>query len=194
MAKRAKRKPKRPAQKKADHGRILLVGGSGNSGKDAEATGNEIRAHSSEGRNVREDDRNSSFHGSDGIKAGTGWNSGSEGNRGSDGRQAATTPRDFGSGEEGNFDLSQVRSEEEVTRITYEVHLLEPHAKQKILIDSPCKRKIVRAGRRGGKTTAIAIYTVDRFLKGRRVLYTSPTTDQLGRWWKEVVASLAEPI
>lgn len=69
-----------------------------------------------------------------------------------------------------------------------------PHAKQEAFLRSPAKRKIIRAGRRGGKTEGVAIGNVENFLKGKRVLYAAPTSDQLGRWWSVVTKALAEPI
>jgi len=59
---------------------------------------------------------------------------------------------------------------------------------------SKAKRKIARAGRRSGKTTEAADEAVNDFLDGGRVLYATPTSDQLGRFWFEVKRSLAEPI
>lgn len=76
----------------------------------------------------------------------------------------------------------------------YRVLLPTPHAKQRAFIDCPAKRIIVRAGRRGGKTVGVSVRNVQRFLMGRRVLYTVPTADQLGRWWTSVTRMLAEPI
>ena len=67
-----------------------------------------------------------------------------------------------------------------------EVHLRRPHHKQRLFIESPAKRKVIRAGRRGGKTTGIAIYAAQMFLQGRRVLYATPTADQIERFWFEV--------
>lgn len=69
-----------------------------------------------------------------------------------------------------------------------------PHAKQQAFIDSPAKRKVIRAGRRSGKTVGIAVDAVDDYLDGHRVLYAAPTADQLDRFWTEVVKALAEPI
>jgi hypothetical protein len=74
------------------------------------------------------------------------------------------------------------------------VHLKKPHPKQVDFIDSTCKRKCVRAGRRGGKTVGVSIYSVERFLKGRRILYACPTLDQVNTFWREVKKALAEPI
>ena len=68
--------------------------------------------------------------------------------------------------------------------------LPNPHSAQLEFIDSPAKRKIIRAGRRGGKTVGMAIYAVKKFLDGRRVLYAAPTADQLGRFWVEVTRAL----
>ncbi len=65
---------------------------------------------------------------------------------------------------------------------------------QKELVESARKRKMVRAGRRGGKTTSAATLTVNHFAKGGRVLYAVPVVDQLEKWWKEVLWSLRELI
>jgi hypothetical protein len=76
----------------------------------------------------------------------------------------------------------------------YRVFLPTPHEKQRIFIENPAKRKIIRAGRRGGKTEGVAIYDIQKFLDGKRVLYGVPTADQLDRWWTVVTRALAEPI
>ena len=74
------------------------------------------------------------------------------------------------------------------------VNLKNPHTKQKEFIDSKAKRRIIRAGRRGGKTTGMAIAAVLRFLDKRRVLYAAPTMEQTDAFWQEVKGSLAEPL
>ena len=74
------------------------------------------------------------------------------------------------------------------------VHLKRPHEHQHNFIRSLAKRRIVRAGRRSGKTTGVAILSVEAFLQGKRVLYAAPVADQIQRWWKEVVTALREPI
>ncbi len=74
------------------------------------------------------------------------------------------------------------------------VRLLVPHPRQAEIIDSPARRKIIRAGRRGGKTVVAAIMAVKAFLQGRRVLYAAPTSEQTDKFWFEVTASLREPI
>lgn len=76
----------------------------------------------------------------------------------------------------------------------YKIRLLRPHPRQAAFIESPAKRKIIRAGRRGGKTVGMAIISVQEFLKGRRVLYAAPTTEQIDRYWKEITTALQEPI
>ncbi len=76
----------------------------------------------------------------------------------------------------------------------YIVRLPEPHAKQREFIESKAKRRIVRAGRRGGKTVGAAIDDVQHFLAGHRVLYAAPTQDQVERYWTEVCRALQEPI
>ena len=71
------------------------------------------------------------------------------------------------------------------------VRLKKPHWKQVLFLCSKAKRKIVRAGRRGGKTVGAAILAVKCLLAGRRVLYAAPTAEQLGTFWKEVRTVLA---
>ena len=70
----------------------------------------------------------------------------------------------------------------------YTVKLRSPHTKQEEIRQSLAKRKIVRAGRRGGKTVIAATICVDKFLEGLRPLYATPTSDQLETWWFEVKA------
>ena len=77
---------------------------------------------------------------------------------------------------------------------SYEITLPEPHAKQREFIDSTARRKVIRAGRRGGKTVGMAIFALESFLKGKRVLYAAPTADQLGRFWVEIVRALTPAI
>ena len=76
----------------------------------------------------------------------------------------------------------------------YIVKLPTPHAKQKEFIYSPAKRKIIVAGRRGGKTTGAAMLAADKALEGRRVLEAAPTSDQTSAFWDNVKAYFADPI
>jgi hypothetical protein len=77
-----------------------------------------------------------------------------------------------------------------IAAIVGEANLRTPHAQQERFINSTAKRKVIRAGRRGGKTVGIAIYAVQRFLAGKRVLYAAPTQDQTDRFWFEVKSAL----
>ena len=70
----------------------------------------------------------------------------------------------------------------------------EKHVKLHAFLNTPSKRKIVRAGRRGAKTTGLAKAAVLGLLEARRVLYAVPTADQLTRFWHIVVNALAELI
>ena len=76
----------------------------------------------------------------------------------------------------------------------YKAKLRRPHSKQLEFINSQAKRKIIKAGRRGGKTVGVAIADCISFLKGHRVLYGSPTIEQVDRYWFEVCRALQEPI
>jgi hypothetical protein len=69
-----------------------------------------------------------------------------------------------------------------------------PHAKQAEFIKHPAKRKVVRAGRRSGKTVGVATLAVTQFLAGKRVLYAAPTQDQLERFWLTVTRALETAI
>lgn len=68
------------------------------------------------------------------------------------------------------------------------------HAKQRAFIDSDAKRIVIRAGRRGGKTVGIAVKAGKAFEAGRRVLYATPTQEQIDTFWFEVKQIFAEPI
>ncbi len=74
------------------------------------------------------------------------------------------------------------------------VRLRNPHEKQRNFIESPAKRKVIRAGRRGGKTSGAAILAIKSFLAGRRILYATPTQEQVDRFWQECKRALQEPI
>lgn len=65
-------------------------------------------------------------------------------------------------------------------------NLRAAHPKQIEFLEAQAKRKVIRAGRRGGKTVGIAILACMAFLAGRRVLYAAPTQDQFERFWFEV--------
>ena len=77
---------------------------------------------------------------------------------------------------------------------TLTISLPTPHSKQIAFIESPAQRKIIRAGRRGGKTVGVSIYAVQRFLAGKRILYAAPTQEQVDRFWVQVTRALQEPI
>ncbi len=68
------------------------------------------------------------------------------------------------------------------------------HEVQEAFVQSLVKRIIIRAGRRGGKTVGVAVKALVAFLKGRRVLYAAPTSEQTDAFWFEVVKALNEPI
>jgi len=78
--------------------------------------------------------------------------------------------------------------------VKHNVTLRRPHPVQLQIRDSPAKRKIIRAGRRGGKTVIAATICVEKFLQGLRPLYAAPTSDQLETFWYEVKKALQEPI
>jgi len=66
----------------------------------------------------------------------------------------------------------------------------DPHSRQLDFIYSTARRKVIRAGRRGGKTVGMGVLAVEAFLDGRRVLYTAPTSEQTDAFWYEVTRAL----
>lgn len=76
----------------------------------------------------------------------------------------------------------------------YIISLPTPHAKQAEFIDSKAKRKIIVAGRRGGKTTGCAMIAAEMAMDGRRILEAAPTQDQTNAFWHEVKKYFAQPI
>lgn len=74
------------------------------------------------------------------------------------------------------------------------VKLKTPHSEQRRFIESTAKRRVVRAGRRAGKTCACAILGVEKFLQGKRVLYVAPTEVQSGAFWSEVKGALGQAV
>lgn len=81
-----------------------------------------------------------------------------------------------------------------MAELDLKVHLPKPHERQNPFLYTTVKRKIIRAGRRSGKTVGAGILAVEEFLKGRRILYGAPTIEQIGKFWKTVTKALAEPI
>lgn len=77
---------------------------------------------------------------------------------------------------------------------TLKIRLPKSHAKQVTFKRSLAKRKVICAGRRGGKTTGIAALAVEAMLAGWRVLEAAPTADQTEAFWAACKAFLAEPI
>jgi len=61
-----------------------------------------------------------------------------------------------------------------------------PHAKQSGFVLSEAIRKVIVAGRRGGKTTGMAINAAKKLRRGKRILYAGPTSEQTDRFWYAV--------
>lgn len=74
------------------------------------------------------------------------------------------------------------------------IRLPKPHGQQLAFRNSKAKRKVICAGRRGGKTTGVAMVAVEMLLAGRRVLEAAPTADQTDAFWQACCYALAEPI
>jgi len=80
---------------------------------------------------------------------------------------------------------------EDVIDVT--IRLPELHECQMAVKESKAKRKVVRTGRRGGKTVLGFEMGTEAFLSGKRVLYAAPTAEQVGKFWYEVTTAL-EPL
>lgn len=78
--------------------------------------------------------------------------------------------------------------------MTLHPQLRTPHDEQRKFVDSTAKRIIIRAGRRGGKTVGAAIKSVKAFSAGHRVLYATPTSEQIDKFWHEVKRALQSDI
>ena len=78
------------------------------------------------------------------------------------------------------------------TQIT--VTLPELHPKQSDFVLSEAKRKVIVAGRRGGKTTGAAFLACNGLLHGRRVLEAAPTSEQTNAFWESCKRYLQEGI
>lgn len=90
--------------------------------------------------------------------------------------------------------LQERQAERDRTKSNWrdEIVTRKPHDKQRAFIENPAKRKVIRAGRRGGKTVGMAIGAIEAFKAGRRVLYAAPTEDQVATFWFEIKRSLAD--
>ena len=76
---------------------------------------------------------------------------------------------------------------------TIDVAIPKAHPKQADFISSPAKRKVIVAGRRGGKTTGVAILAAKLALvHGRRVLEAAPTQEQTDAFWETIKKYYAE--
>lgn len=75
-----------------------------------------------------------------------------------------------------------------------EVSLDALHKNQQKLRDSKAKRKVVVAGRRGGKTTGVANIAVEEAFKGKKVLEAAPVNEQTEAFWENCKRILKEPI
>lgn len=69
-----------------------------------------------------------------------------------------------------------------------------PGPQQEAFLTSAAKRKVIRAGRRGGKTVGVAILALRALKDGRRVLYATPTQEQVDRFWTECKNACAAAI
>ena len=81
-----------------------------------------------------------------------------------------------------------------MNQMDYRIILPKPHEKQKEFIESSAKRKIIVAGRRGGKTTGASMLAAMRAMDGGRVLEAAPVADQTNAFWDATKSYFGEPI
>ncbi len=74
------------------------------------------------------------------------------------------------------------------------IQLPNLHGEQTAIKESPARRKVICAGRRGGKTTLAAIESVERLFDGQRILLCSATQDQADAFWNKVTVWCQEAI
>ena len=74
------------------------------------------------------------------------------------------------------------------------IRLPKYHSQQLRFRKSKAKRKVICAGRRGGKTTGVAGVAVEAMLEGKRVLEAAPVSAQTDAFWNACTHYLAEPI
>jgi hypothetical protein len=70
---------------------------------------------------------------------------------------------------------------------TVELTLPRLYAQQRDIMQHPAKRKVVCAGRRGGKTILAAYMAVDHLLHGKRVMLSSTSQDQADVFWEYII-------
>jgi len=73
---------------------------------------------------------------------------------------------------------------------TLKIEIPRPHNKQADFVNSTAKRRVIVAGRRGGKTTGVAIPSARGILAGRRILEAAPTSDQTDAYWRTITKIL----
>lgn len=74
------------------------------------------------------------------------------------------------------------------------INLPLPHGKQRDILRSPAKRKVVCAGRRAGKTTLAARLACKQLFSGRHILLSSPSQQQADAFWDKTKEWLAPVI
>ena len=74
------------------------------------------------------------------------------------------------------------------------INLPRPHGEQRSFMRSAAKRKVIVAGRRGGKTTGVSMLAIEAALAGRRVLEAAPMADQTSAFWEACKGALAPMI
>ena len=71
----------------------------------------------------------------------------------------------------------------DTSKIHININIPKAYPEQSEFIDDVVKRKVIRAGRRGGKTYGAAIAATIALTNHKRVLYAVPTNDQKEQFW-----------
>jgi len=74
------------------------------------------------------------------------------------------------------------------------IHLPRLFDKQLEIANHPAKRKVINAGRRGGKTTLAACIAIEGLLAGKVVMYVAPKSKQTDAFWQKCQKYVREAI
>src|SRR5262245_49535088 len=69
-----------------------------------------------------------------------------------------------------------------------------PGPQQHDFVHDTEKRKVIRAGRRGGKTVGVSILALNALLDMGRILYATPTQEQIDRFWTEITMACSTAV
>jgi len=90
--------------------------------------------------------------------------------------------------------MTTVTRSRKPVKVNLHLRSFSRHPMQRQFVLSPAKRKIIQAGRRGGKTVGVSQLAIKVMMSGKRVLYAVPVAEQVEAFWYEVKRALRELI